>query len=766
VKVFISYAHEDNVHCEALKGHLSPLERVYGLEVWSDHAIKAGEPFDAVIADRLAEADVIILLISAAFFASEYCYRKELEAAMARHKAGTTIVVPVIVRPVAAWEKTTFGKLNALPRGNQPVTTANHPDLAWTQVAEGIEELIKAHTPARPISRSGQAAFHLPWPENPYFQDPNDLLGRIAESLSKAGAAVVTHGMGGVGKTQAALHYAHRNRDRYHVVWWVEAETAAGRDLGYQTLAKTLNLPEADTHEAATTRAAVRDWLARNDGWLLVFDNAEETAYLKDWLPVRPAGHALITSRSPNWGRTATRIPIDRWSIEDSAAFLLARTGSTDRDGAEALAKDLDGLALALEQAAAYIESTGYGFTDYRNLFERRFAELAAEGKPDDYPATLLTTWDVSLTAAESACPVAGDLLRLLAFFAPDDIPRTLFTEHGKKLPDFLVALADEVTFNAAVATLQRHALLKAEPDSLSLHRLIQRVTRSCIDDPALWVNAGIRLVNAAFPQATVDVQFWPACIRLRSHADALLEHSDDSRTEKEFIGRLLNQLGSFLRSRAELPAAKRHFERALSVGEANYGPDHPIVAIRINNLASVMHDLGDLVGARAGFERALRIDEAAYGLHHPEVAIDINNLALVLQDLGDLAGARAGFERALRIGEATYGPDHPTTGVRVNNLANVLQDLGDLTGARAGFERALRIAEATYGPDHPTVAIRINNLATILREVGNLTGARNGFKRALAIFERFLGSDHPRTITVRKNLALCGVPQPKKGGP
>ncbi|HEY0832978.1 MAG TPA: toll/interleukin-1 receptor domain-containing protein [Azospirillum sp.] len=760
MKVFISYSHKDKRLRDSLEDHLAPLRRLRGTDVWTDRALLAGDVIDEEIRRQLTTADVVVLIVSQHFFKSNYCYDIELKEAMRRHAAGEARVVPVIVRPVDLWYEATFGKLLAVPEDGKPVTEWRNRDRAWTQVAAEIRRNIEEQEArSKPKHDGGCTPVHLPWPENPYFQDPHDLLGRIAESLNAGGTAVVTHGMGGVGKTQAALHYAHRARDRYRVVWWVEAETSAGRDLGYQTLAKALSLPEADAREAAATRAAVRDWLARNDGWLLVFDNAEDAASLKDWLPVRPAGHALISSRSPHWGRMATRIPLDHWSEADSAAFLLARTGSADRAGAEALAKDLDGLALALEQAAAYIESTGCGFAEYRRLFERRFAALAAQGKPEDYPATLLTTWDVSLTAAEAACPAASDLLRLLAFFAPDDIPRTLFTEHGKELPESLAPLADEVTFNDAVAALQRQALLKAEPDSLSLHRLVQRVTRSRIDDPVLWVNAGIRLVNAAFPFDGDDVRFWPTCVRLRPHAEALLVRIDDGCIEKNHAGRLLNQLGFFLRHRAELPAAKRHCERAVQIGEIALGQDHPAVATFIDNLASVMQSLGDLKGAREGFERALRISETAYGPEHTTVATRVNNLASVLRDLGDLTGARAGFERALRIGEVADGSDHPSMAVRISNLAVVLHDLGDLTGARDGHERALRIDEAAYGQNHPFLAIRINNLACVLLDLGDLKGARAGYERALAILETTLGPDHPNTTIARHNLANCPPP-------
>ena len=713
MKVFISYSHKNTKHCSALKTQLASLGRLHDLAVWQDGKIPARAEFDPAIKEHLTTADIIVLLVSAEFFASDYCYCIEMQQAVARHDRGEVKVIPVIVDHVARWHEAPFGKLKAMPHDGRPVIDWRPQSKAWTQVAEAIYALLKSDPPRRK-----SLTVHLPWPENPYFQDPHGVLDRIAAALSKDRATAVTHGMGGVGKTQAALHYAHRNKDRYRLVWWVEAETEAGLDLAYAALAKALRLPEAAARDMAATRAAVRDWLTQEAGWLLVFDNAEEARSLEQHLPRCPAGHVIVTSRSSAWDRIATPLPSERWPVAESANFLLDRTGRSDRADAEALARDLDGLPLALEQAAAYVKASGIGFAAYRRLFQERFAALAGRAPPSDYPAPLLTTWDVSLHAAERACPVAGDLMRLLAVFAPDDIPRSLFLEHGHELLAPLDALADSLLFNEAVAALQRYSLVKATDEALSVHRLVQRVTRSRCDDVDRWINAGVRLTNAAFPYDSDDVRTWPECARLRPHAEALLVHLNDAAAETQPTGRLLNQLGVYLRCRAEFSPARACFERALRIDEAAYGPDHPEVAIRANNLGAVLREQGNLDGAHACFERTLRIDEAAYGPDHPSVATRTNNLGSVLRAQGDLDGARACYERALRIDEAAYGPDHPNVAIRTSNLGVVLQERGDLDGARACFERALRIVQKFLGDDHPntkTVRGNLESLKTLL---------------------------------------------------
>ncbi|WP_109120129.1 tetratricopeptide repeat protein [Azospirillum sp. TSO22-1] len=759
MKVFISYSHKDSRFRDSLDAHLAPLRRMRGLDVWTDRKILAGEVIDDEVKRQLTTADVIVLLISQHFYASDYCYCTELKEAMRRHDSGEACVIPVIVRPVDNWYADIFGKLKAFPEDGRPINNWRNRDEAYAQVAAGIrrhmdalEIQFKAKREAR-ADTLGAALNNLPWPENPYFQDPHGILDCIAEALIKDGTTAVTHGMGGVGKTQAALHYAHRNQDKYRVVWWAEAETEAGLDLAYTELAKALRLPEAAARDTAEIRAAVRNWLERESDWLLILDNAEDMPSLSRHLPRCPAGHVIITSRSPEWDRFAKPLPLDRWPVPESADFLLARVGQGNRAEAEALARDLDGLPLALEQAAAYVKASGIGFAAYRHLFQERFTALAGRSPPRDYPAPLLTTWNVSLQAAERACAAAGDLMRLLAVFAPDDIPRSLFLEHGSELAPPLDALADQLMFNDAVAALQRYSLIRATEDALFVHRLVQRVARSGSEDNAQWTNAAIRLTNAAFPHESNDVRTWSHCARLRPHAEALLAGLKDSTAEARSATRLLNQLGVYLRARAEFSAAHACYERALRIDESTHAPDHPTIAIRVNNLGAVLREQGDLDGARACFERALRIDEAAYGPDHPEVATDVNNLGDVLQEQGDLDGARACYERALRIDESTHAPDHPNVAIRVNNLGTVLREQGDLDGARACLERALCIDEAAYGPDHPNVANDVNNLGAVLQEQGDLDGARTCLERALRIGEAAYGPDHPDVANQVYNL-------------
>lgn len=145
IKVFYSYAHTDEGLRQELNKHLAILKRSGVIETWSDTEITAGAPWEEQIARNLREADIILLLISPDFLASEYCWNTEMDTALKRHNNGTARVIPVFLRP-CLWKGAAFGTLQGLPTKARPITEWNNLDAAFTSVAEGIEKTAKAMT--------------------------------------------------------------------------------------------------------------------------------------------------------------------------------------------------------------------------------------------------------------------------------------------------------------------------------------------------------------------------------------------------------------------------------------------------------------------------------------------------------------------------------------------------------------------------------------------------------------------------------------------
>ena len=141
-KVFYSYSHKDEGLREELETQLWILQRQGLIEGWSDRRIVAGEEWGPEIDRHLEEADVVLLLVSADFLASDYCYDKEMTRAMERHDAGEARVIPIIVRE-CNWRSAPFGTLQALPEDGRPVMAFERRDPAWSEIARALEGIAR-----------------------------------------------------------------------------------------------------------------------------------------------------------------------------------------------------------------------------------------------------------------------------------------------------------------------------------------------------------------------------------------------------------------------------------------------------------------------------------------------------------------------------------------------------------------------------------------------------------------------------------------------
>jgi putative methionine-R-sulfoxide reductase with GAF domain len=143
VRLFYSYSHEDERLLKKLEQHLKLLQRQGFIAVWHDRMIGAGEEWKGAIDKNLDEAQVVLLLVSSSFLASNYCYDVEMKRAIERHDRGEASVIPVILRK-CDWHNAPFGELQALPKDGRAVTSWRNRDEAWTDVTMGIRRAAEA----------------------------------------------------------------------------------------------------------------------------------------------------------------------------------------------------------------------------------------------------------------------------------------------------------------------------------------------------------------------------------------------------------------------------------------------------------------------------------------------------------------------------------------------------------------------------------------------------------------------------------------------
>lgn len=143
IELFFSYSHRDGKLRDELEKYLSLLKRQGLITGWHDRKITASSEWAGEIDTHLNSAKIILLLISADFLASDYCYDKEMTRAMERHEAGEARVVPIILR-ACDWQDSPFAKLQALPKDGRPITSWPNRAQAFTDVAKGLRQLVKS----------------------------------------------------------------------------------------------------------------------------------------------------------------------------------------------------------------------------------------------------------------------------------------------------------------------------------------------------------------------------------------------------------------------------------------------------------------------------------------------------------------------------------------------------------------------------------------------------------------------------------------------
>lgn len=370
VLVFCSYSHDDTAFLEQLSGHLKALERSGTIRSWDDRAIEPGARWKEKLKVNLEEADIIIFLLSSSFFLSDNCER-EWRAAVDRETQGDARIIPFIVRTID-YPGTHFADIEPLPTiDKRPVAVAEWPkkgktrDAAYSLLAKEIRSLAEksafsqkgsAGRESERTSRTGASRIFglLPKPEQ--FVGRADLIERIHREFQapRDRWVVALVGKAGYGKSAVAAMYARRQRADYDLVAWLHAEPDERLAREYSALAERLDLA-ATGGDAA--RAGVRNWLATHDRWLLIFDNAGEPATLREYLPERPRGHVVVTSRNPGWNSFAVEAFVDKLEVLDAADYLQAQTGTYDMTAAIDLAELLGCVPLRLVLAARKIET-------------------------------------------------------------------------------------------------------------------------------------------------------------------------------------------------------------------------------------------------------------------------------------------------------------------------------------------------------------------------------------------------------------------------
>jgi tetratricopeptide (TPR) repeat protein len=639
----------------------------------------------------------------------------------------------------------------------------------------------------------------------PLGRQPVEVRGRqdLLAGLRRDRGLAVLAAMGGMGKSTIAAELSQRIPAGWPV-WWVSATDSSSLAAGILTVARGLGATEADLHAIATQAGDAPDrfWelLERAPaGWLLVLDNADQPEVLAapgavtgdgtGWARASDRGLVLVTTRQTDpstWGRRARVHRLDRLSDEEAARVLLdLAPAAGDREHAEALARRLGGLPLALHLAGSYL---GAAFTRWstfdsylRALDEEPEGARLLSPDPDsplaaDPRAAVMRTWELSLDSlSASGLSQARTVLRLLSCFAPsvpipmDVLDRSeLVSEH----------------MDQALRGLARLGLIDAVAGQrgVVVHPVIADTNRAHLDDlPGVRLDAVQILSRAVQSLNAADRDDAPRLWALTPHVRAALDVTS-RHLDEQALTALLSAAFGVVRAHQWAGAfqAANELTNAALAHSARLGEDHHIVLVLQNQLAFQAAHRGDWVAAEARYRSLLGQRVRLYGADDRWTHATRFRIGWTLDRQGRRTEAEAIYREVLDAQRRLLGDDHPQAQYTREELAFTIGGLGRWGEAESALRTLVDTRARTLGPDHPytlgarhrlwTTRVYLARWAEIEAALHHLDPLRAdatrppsapdwaeveaAFLEILEARRRLMGDEHPDALDTRYMLA------------
>lgn len=608
---------------------------------------------------------------------------------------------------------------------------------------------------SRPASAASSSLFCVPM-LHPQFTGRDDVLVRLQQALTER-PVVALWGLGGMGKTQTAVALAHRYaaENPRHAVLWMNCDSASQFLQCLFELARPLSVSGRlrrpyDDRDPATLRQSVIEYLEQGEDYLLICDNADSPQELKDVWPRRFRGKVLITSRSQDVRRLgAVVIELGKLAEHEALAYLSSchpPQSPDEQRSLAALAREFDGLPLALAQAAAFLVEHQSRYADYLRQYRKQRLGLLEQGLPIDYPRSVATTWAMSVAEVERAAPQSMELLKLCAMLDPDALPEELLAESIPREDD-------ELALDRQLKPLLNHAFLQRDRQSrlLSMHRLVQHALRRQMDrtEQERLIRAIAAYLDVLFPY--VQYENWPLCRRLLPHVVQLCEHIERFSLFEITAARPIEQAVYFLAEQNEDDAAEKMLRRALLIREKTLGDQHPSYAGSLNSLGRFLRERSRLDEAEPICQKAVAIWESALGPEHPNLAFGLTNLGKIMEARHNYDDAEVLLRRALRIRESMHPRDAVTISYSLHNLGLLLFAQGKHSEAEALLRQTVAIREKSMNPGSPELAQALRSLGILLQSSAQPQEAEQCLRHALRIYEQAFPESHPQLQATRR---------------
>ena len=646
---------------------------------------------------------------------------------------------------------------------------------------------------------------------NRNFTGRKDLLERLHTGIANQVTAVVPHalhGLGGVGKTQVAIEYAHLFRGEYELIWWIPADQPVLLRSSLAALAPHLGLPSATAIGIEDCATAVIDALERGHPygkWLLIFDNADQPDDLKELLP-KSSGHILITSRNHHWQDVVDTVAVDVFARIESIEFLQKRIpGQIGQKDADRLAEELGDLPLALEQAGALQAETGMTIDEYLVRLKEQATLLLGEGQQSEYPVSMTAAWSLSVSQLRDSLPEAIELLRCCAFFGPETIPLDIFVPVSDNIgAEPLLAidvrlralLSNPVLLSRAVNQLGRYALARIDDwnRTIQVHRLVQALLRDELapdEQERIRHQVHLLLTTAVMNRDPDESRNWDRYYELLAHVEPshvtacpdpmvrkfcldmvrYLYSSGDYKTSRSSVERVLLEWEDEESSgNRDVLVGRMHLGIVLrALGEDTYdlnrstltrmeqhlGEDDRETLIMSNSHGADLRARGEFREAQSHDRESLERNRRIFGSASRESLRCMCNLALDHGLVSEYEKARELYIETLQL---QHLPDSRITPLEVliarNGLAQVVRLSGAYEDASYLGGDAVAFGRVNLRPDHPITLRVVNDLSIARRRAGATDEALEMARENYALELRIFGPDHPDTLAAAMSLA------------
>jgi tetratricopeptide (TPR) repeat protein len=587
----------------------------------------------------------------------------------------------------------------------------------------------------------------------------------LRAGLYPGDTVVLTHGedtaatpaaQGGTGKTQIAVAFSHAlwGARAVDALVWVPATSREAIVTGFAQAARTVGA--ADQMQPAEAAAGrFTGWLAHTRRpWALILDDLASLADLEDLWPAGLAGQVVITTGLPPAIFPAgPRIaPVGGFSRREVLAYLSARLTDFPDQRAEALdlGADLDGLPLALAQAAAVMTLNRLSCREYRGRLGERRQHMSAS-RVDGVSPAVLATWSLAAESAHELPPAgaAWPALALAAMLDSHGIPGAVLTSpagcsYVAGRPS-AADVADQTLVRAAMTNLARAGLVSIDPGSAArtvrMHPSVQAAVRAYLP-PADFEQAVLAAAEAL-------LQAWPEA----DESQDPLEHVQAGQAQ---LVQALRDCAAALQSAdsaAPHPAAAGGFGGAQPQQSVLWKPEaHPVLFRR--GLSLEVDGLAE--SAVTYWQGMLATSTRLLGNGHVNAVTARDRLAAAYESAGRFGDAISVYSTALADRERNQGPGHPDALAARGNLARAYSGAGRRAEAVALCEQVAATADRHLGPGHPVTLAARAHLAGAYQVAARGKEALTAYQMLLADSERLLGARHQDTLATRESLAAA----------